>query len=293
MASRIALALAVLAPFTTGCVYSTESGAITDRMVSDWEGTKESEEGSWQGEPIIITADMGGIHVEGVEGKTNISITTRFVAGANSQEEAQPAYEDVAAGLQIELLNGTWYVSCPHAKEKHGIVVPSTTGCENLFVRVPTGSVEQPIDLTSKTTAGGSTAEKIVVSRLSLHAPFGVLAQVTPVVGADIEVYNEDLDSGDCPAELYLPQDFATDLYDLSIQRADLKRYDGEPLKINTSAFPDLTSPIGSRGAPGTGASRIVVRASIGDVTLGTGALPKIDKEGIHNCQNLDLEFEL
>lgn len=293
MISRLALALAVLAPFTTGCVYSTESGEITDRMVSDWEGTKESDEGSWQGEPISIVSDQGGIHVEGVEGKTNISITARFVAGANSQEEAQPAYEDVAAGLQIELLNGTWNVSCPPAKEKHGNVVPSTTGCANMIVRVPTGSVDQPIDLTSKTTNGGATAEKIVVSRLSLHAPFGVLAQVTPVVGADIEVYNEDLSSGDCPAELYLPQDFATDSYNLSIQHGDVERLDGTSFKIDTSAFPDLAAPVGSRGAPGTGASRIVVRASIGDVTLGAGALPKFDKEDLHNCQKLELDLDL
>ncbi len=292
MNARIALALAGLAglaTFTTGCMYSTESGEITGRMVSGWEATTESPDASWQGEPIMVHAEMGDVRVVGVEGQTNIVLRANFVAGANSQEEAQPAYEDVAASMKVELVDGVWRVLCPHARERHGDVVPSTTGCEAMTVHVPAGAAARPVALSASTNFGGATAEELVVSKLSLRAPFGVLAQADPVPGADIEVYNEDLVSGDCPAELYLPSDFAADSYELSIQHPGLTRADGSTLRIDTSDFPDLTSPTGSRGQYGAGARRIHVRASIGDVVLGTGPLPEID--GPSNCQDLELEL--
>lgn len=288
MNARLALALASLAALSTGCMYTTESGEITGRMVSDWERTTESAEGSWQGEPIIVHNEMGGAHVIGVEGQTHISVTANFVAGANSQEEAQPAFEDVAASIRIELEGGSWQVICDHASQRHGDVVPSTTGCDMMTVRVPSGAVHQPLDLRVSADFGGAAAEGVVASRLHVRAPFGVLAEVDPVVGADIEVYNEDLVLGDCPAELYLPPQWTADEYKLEIQASHLERSNGEPLRIDTSAFPDLTSSSGSRGASGSGAQRIHVRASIGDVVLGTGPMP--DVEGLSNCRERKLE---
>lgn len=289
MNARLALALASLAALSTGCMYSSESGEITGRMVSDWERTTQSAEGSWNGEPIIVHNEMGGVHVIGVEGQTHISVTANFVAGANSQEEAQPAFEDVARSMQIELdYNGFWQVRCNPASQRHGDVVPSTTGCDMMTVRVPAGAVHQPVDLRVSASFGGAAAEKVVASRLHVRAPFGVLAEVDPVVGADIEVYNEDLVMGDCPAELYLPPQWTADEYTLEIQASHLRRASGEPLKIDTSDFPDLSSPAGSRGASGSGARRIHVRASIGDVVLGTGPMP--DVEGLSNCREAKLE---
>jgi hypothetical protein len=286
---RFALALSTVSFLSAGCSWSSESGAITLRMVSDWEDSKESAEGSWEGEPISIINTHGEVRVVGVPGQTNIKMTARFVAGANSQEEAQPAFKDVAETMRIELqADGTWLVECDEASERHGEVVPSTTGCETLTVLIPAGTPDVPVSVSANADFGGVTAEKLTASRLWIRAPFGVLAQVDPVPGADIEVYNEDLVSGDCPAELYLPQDFATDSYNLSIQHGHLKR-NGEPLRIDTSAFPDLTGPVGSRGVMGTGAKRIVVRASIGDVVLGTGPLPAI--EGLSNCRDAKIEL--
>ncbi|HSN96965.1 MAG TPA: hypothetical protein VLS89_01665, partial [Candidatus Nanopelagicales bacterium] len=214
--ARTALALASLASLaslTTGCMWTSESGEVTGRMVSDWERTTQSAEGSWQGEPIAVHNAMGGVHVIGVEGQTHIAITATFLAGANSQEEAQPAYEDVAENMQIELVGGVWQVRCTQASQRHGDVYPSTTGCESMNVYVPAGAVYQPIDLTVSTDFGGASAEKLVVSRLHVRAPFGVMAEADPVVDADIEVYNEDLVSGDCPAELYLPPQWTADSY--------------------------------------------------------------------------------
>src|SRR5262249_22877362 len=126
MNARIALALAGLAGLTgstTGCMYSTESGAITGRMVSDWEASTDSPQASGGGEPILVYAEMGDVRVVGVEGQTNIALRANFVAGANSQEEAQPAFEDVAASMRVELVEGAWQVRCPHARERHGDVV--------------------------------------------------------------------------------------------------------------------------------------------------------------------------
>jgi len=287
MNARVALALVALASLNTGCMWSSESGDITGRMVSEWERAKQNDEGSWQGEPIAVHNDMGGVHVVGVEGQTHIAIKARFLAGANSQEEAQPAFEDVAESMQIELVGGVWQVRCTHASQPHGEVVPSTTGCETMTVYVPAGAVDQPLDLSVFTDFGGASAEKVVVSRLSVRAPFGVMAEAEPVAGADIEVYNEDLVSGDCPAELYLPPQWTADEYLLEIQHADLERSDGERLHIDTSAFPDLTFPAGSRGASGSGAKRIHVRSSIGDVVLGTGPLPGV--EGLSRCEKIEL----
>lgn len=283
-----------------GCVWTSEGG-FTQRYESDWEGTAHSEPDSWDGEPIRIVGDGGRIVIVGVEGKRNISLATRFSAGARDEADAEAAFRDTAASLSIELREDTWFVECNEAQETHGSVVPSSTGCVDMAIEVPAGNESAPLSLSATTSFGGIHASGLIVESLSLRAPFGLVADVTPVDGATMSLFGESLVSGMCNSILRVPSDTAFESLSLSVSRAESLPYvGGDPdnsdfwLESVVRGFddaPDLPRQSSSlewtREASGAQVETATVHASIGKAVVTTGAVP--DPYGLTLCAYLEL----
>jgi len=210
----------------SGCVW-TSDGGVTQRYVSTWAGTAESERGSWAGEPIVIQGNSGGVVVKGEPGREHITVRAHFVAGARDAFDAEAAFSDAAQSLSVELEDGQWQVFCDGASEDHGSAVASSTGCDSLEVLVPMGSEAMPVSLEADTDFGGIHASGLVVETLHLHAPFGLVADVEPVDGATLAVLgSKDLVSGMCSNWLRVPPGTGFESLSMTVEDADT-RYDG------------------------------------------------------------------
>ena len=278
-----------------GCVWTSEGG-FTQRYESDWEGSTQSVPNTWNGEPILVVGDGGRVVIVGVEGKRNISLATRFSAGARNPADAEAAFQDTAASLSIELYDGTWFVECNEAQETHGSAVPSSTGCVDMVVEVPAGSEATPLSLRASTTHGGIHASGLTVESLSLRAPFGLVADVTPVDGANISLFGVSLVSGMCNSILRVPADTAFESLSLSVGKADRLSHVGDDpnnadfwLESVLRGFEDAPefprqSPSleWSRDASGAQAESATVHASIGKAVVTTGDVP--DPYGLTLC---------
>lgn len=284
-----------------GCVW-TSDGGLTQRYVSDWQGTAESEPGSWAGEPIIVQGDSGGLVLVGVPGKQNITAHAYLSAGARNPEDAEAAFVDVAESLSIELRDGTWWVQCNEAQADHGSAVSSSTGCDEMVVELPAGSEGMPISVWANTDFGGIHASGLVVEDLDLRAPFGLVADVEPVGGATLRLWGESLVSGMCSSWLRVPEATGFEALSLEVQRPDL-RYNGvdpnDPqwwLQVEVRGMPDAppTEPFqGSlewerEQAEGALVQSATVRASLGKAILTTGEVPAADTLTL--CASRDLE---
>lgn len=289
------LALASLA----GCSW-TSDGGLTERHESTREGSAQSAEGSWDGSPVAISNPQGSIQVVGVTGKTNISLRARFVAGANSQADAEAAFADVERSLRVEKVSGSWLVECREARETHGSAVPSSTGCSSLVVEVPAGSAEAPISLSASTSFGGIHVSALTVRQLSLSAPFGMVAAVEPVPQASITTQAGDLISGFCSTILSVPRSFAAGSVSMKVDHPTLRMAgrEGDPawtpgvevrqldlfsgtIAPRTGAF---NQPIGP-DQPGA-AAQVTLHASIGKAVLGDVAIPAYDP--FNQCKNVE-----
>lgn len=97
----------------------------------------------------------GRVRIVGVEGRDSIAVRARFYAGARDVSYAEAAFADAAAELSIENADGLWRIDYPGAAEEHGSAVASATGCTEMVIEVPTGSVAQPLVINGSTHAGG------------------------------------------------------------------------------------------------------------------------------------------
>lgn len=283
----------------SGCTW-TSDGGITQRRVSSWEGTTASAQGSFDDSPIDIYNTMGEIQVVGVPGKTNITLRARFVAGANSDADAQAAFKDVESQLEVQKQNGVWQVACNQAAERHGSATPSSTGCDLLVVEVPAGSDAKPLSFDINGDMGGAYVTGVSVKKLHVRVPFGIIAQVTPVSDADINLYGEDLISGMCNTVLSVPEDTGFQQAALTVQSPDI-RYVGEDPNdpafengVSIEGFPDAPS-IPPRtgnytwtrtGQPMT--SSVTLRASLGKAILTTAPVPPADDMG--SCAKIEVQ---
>lgn len=279
----------------TGCIWTNEGG-FTERYEADKEFTLESPKDSWNGGPILIKNPHGNVQIVGVPGKTNISVHALFVAGATSQEDANAAFEDVKAGVNIEEQEGSWLIDCPLAKEWHGSVDPISTGCTSLRVELPAGSLEAPLEINSAIPDGGFHVSGITAKLLILQAPFGIVADITPTSDALIDFFGEDLASGMCSSILRLPPDVTFEQADLSVDHPETKFVDVDP---NDPTFWPGAGIEGLVGAPmvppRTGSfswqrpgdppstAKITLHASIGKALLTTAPLPEYGK--VHQCE--------
>lgn len=287
------LSLSVLT--AAGCSWTSEGG-ITDRVLSKHQYVHESEVGSWNGEPIHIMNQHGTVEIVGVPGKTNLTMQARFVAGANSEADAEAAFEDMAqSALHITSTEGGWTVSCDKASAWHGSVDPESTGCTFLRIEVPAGEVASPLSLAAYTNFGGIHASGLTVSSLDLQAPFGLVADVTPTSEASIRLYGEDLVSGMCSSILRVPSAATLGVVALSVQHPELE-YAGagdDPRWRNGveitgfSDAPSVPARTGSwrwsRGEAPFDAAQVEIRASLGKAVLTTAAVPSIDD--FNQCQ--------
>jgi hypothetical protein len=213
--------LVALSITSAACTLSTDGG-IGERYVSDAR-TTASDEGSFAGEPIVVSGAGGSVEVVGVPGRTNIRVSAWLVAGARSQADADAAFRDVAEQLSVKRYGESWLVTCSEARETHGSAGRSTTGCDRLRVEVPAGTVASPIDLKVNTSFGGIHASGLVVKSLDLEAPFGVKADVTPVSGARLRLWGDDLVSGHCSTELRVPSTTAFKSAELRVQNTEIR----------------------------------------------------------------------
>lgn len=274
----------------SGCVW-TSDGGVTQRYVSDWEGSAQSEAGSWDGEPIIVLGDGGSLTIIGVEGLEHIAVTARFSAGARSEADAEAAFVDVHESLAIELRSGSWVVECREARETHGSVVPAATGCDEMTIEVPAGSEGVPLSLRARTSFGGIHASGLVVDDLDLEAPFGLVADVVPVDGASLRLWGKDLVSGMCSSWLRVPEDTGFEAVELSVAGAHHGHVGSDPddpefwLEVAIRGFADapaLTPRTGettwSRDSAGALVESAVVRADLGKAILTTQSVPGADE---------------
>jgi hypothetical protein len=291
--------LATMAMTSTACSITDKAG-ITRRFESSEETTVESPQGSWNGLPIFISNTNGSVQVVGVEGKTNISVHARLVAGANSQADADAAFPDVASTIVVEEQDGLWTIDCDLAKEWHGSVDPNSTGCTSLRVEVPAGSLDAPLAIDGYLPFGGFHVSNVTTKRLKLTAPFGIKADVKPTLNAEIYLWGADLGSGLCSNVLRLPPDVTFEIAELSVDRPNVKfvdvpeddpkywlgtfieGFDGAPMIPPRTASYTWTR----QGMPAS-TTHITVRASIGKAVLTTGPLPTYGK--IHQCERYEL----
>jgi hypothetical protein len=245
---------------------------------------------------------MGDIQVVGVSGKTNISVRARFVAGANSDADAEAAFRDVESQLLIEKHETGWQVECREAAERHGSATPSSTGCARLLVEVPAGSLEQPISLSVTGEMAGAHVSGLVVKRLDVRMPFGIVADVSPVPEAEIDLYGEDLVSGICNTILRVPADTGFQSLELEVQNPELTYAGVDPndpefiLGVGIEGFADAPYI-----APRTGhfswtrleqpvmTEAVSLRASLGKAIVTTGPVPPLDDLGL--CGKMQLEL--
>lgn len=286
---RCLSALLALSLSTVACSWSSDGG-LTRRYESETV-TAETPEGSWNGEPIRIDDEHGVVEIVGVPGKRNITVRARFVAGATSQEDANAAFDDLGRqlGPNIVKKDGVWTVGCFEASAWHGSVDPETTGCTSYRVEVPSGTLDAPLELQARSNFGGVHASGIVVKRLALSAPFGLVADVVPAKGADISLLGDDsLASGFCSSHLRVPAGTSFESVEMTVgvtngARAGVDPADpswwpgveveGVALAPRSGAY---SGRFGPSGASSEGASRAVVHAKIGKATIGSAPVPSV-----------------
>jgi hypothetical protein len=238
----------------------------------------KSDDVFWNGEPVRVMNVSGNIEIVGVPGLRKVELEARPYAGAQNQEDADAAFADVVEGIRIEWVatapdSGKYelVVECPNAAAVHGSADRATTGCDELIVKVPSGTIAEPLRLTANADFGGIYATGLV-GDVTLTAPFGISASITPTQGSTVSLVNDHLISGNCPVTLALPADFSADQVAVSVESSF-----GE---IVTSDFPDLkTTSCNVDGASrpcvaqphgqlGQGASLVEAQSSIGDAVL-------------------------
>jgi hypothetical protein len=290
-----ALVLCALATSSFACSW-TSDGGITARYESSNEITKS--DGVWNNEAIDIANSEGSIQVVGVAEKKNITVYARFVAGANSQADAEAAFADVASGITIEKRDGRWRISCPHAKQWHGSADPIATGCSSLRVEVPAGTLRAPIKLNAVAGFGGVHVRGVTVSKLYAQAPFGIVADVVPTAEAQLVLHGDDLIIGMCSSVLRIPEESTLASVSLTVDNANVKYVDvseddqrfwlGADIQgfANGPAVPRRTGTYGwSRGAAPFAASQIDIHASLGKALLTTK--PVEDYRAFNQCESM------
>jgi hypothetical protein len=295
----VAAALSVAALPSVGCAW-TSDGGLGARLVSP-EVMTESAADTWAGEPIAIYDQHGTITIVGVPGKTNITLRAKLVAGATSQADADAAFKDLGDQLTVVKIDGTWTVRCTKAHQWHGSVDPESTGCTDMRLEVPAGSVDQPLRITARADYGGVHTSGITVAKLTASAPFGLVGDVVPTKGAEIDMKGDDsLASGFCSTILRVPAGTALDAVDLSVREPEAKIAGVDPNDtrwwpgVEVHGLPELSQSIAPRtasfagtcGTPGAGAKSIVLHADVGKAIVGTDPVPSPAELG--NCQNVD-----
>lgn len=290
--------LSLVGTLAAACTW-TSDGGFAPRHESGFAPAVTSEPGSFQGEPISIST-RGRVTIVGVEGRDSISVRARFHAGARDIADAEAAFADAAAELSVENTDGLWRIDCPGAAEDHGSAVASGTGCAEMIIEVPTGSDAQPLVINGSTHAGGIHVSNVVVEGLSLQSSFGLVADVTPVDGAAIELVGRDLVSGMCSTWLRVPEDTAFEDLSLSVSSASYRDANDIPadstywLEVDIRGFddaPDIPRRTGeytwSREASGARVETARLVADIGKAILTTDAVPDADELSL--CEYLEL----
>jgi hypothetical protein len=258
------------------CTWSSESGTVNERYVSSATYTK-ADEVFWNGEPIRINNVSGNLEIVGVPGLRKVELEARPYAGAQNQDDADAAFADVVEGIRIEwvaLAEPNTYelvVECPNAAETHGSADRATTGCDELIVKVPSGTAAAPLRLSGRANFGGIHATGLV-GEVTLTAPFGIAAAIVPTKGGRVSLVNDDLILGNCPVTLALPVDFSADGLVMSVKTGlgeivtdDFPGLTSETCEVDGRSRPCLDE---TRGQLGQGASFIEAHSSIGDAVL-------------------------
>jgi hypothetical protein len=297
----LVVAIAAVAFAAPACSY-TSDGGITGRIESSSETTVESAVSSWDSEPIAITSSEGSIEVVGVPGKTNIAVHARFVAGANSQSDADAAFADLASLLSVTKSDSGWVVKCPHATSSHGSAAPLSTGCASMRVEVPAGTAV-PLQISASSEFGGVHVSGVTVAKLDVSAPFGIVADVVPTNEADITLTGLYLVTGMCSTVLRVPAATRIGAATLTVDNPSLK-YVGVAdddqtywLGAYVEGFPNPPqvpvrsgSLTWSQGMEPFAAKSITLHASLGKALLTTKSesVPAYDPR--NECVNMDLK---
>ncbi len=281
----------------TGCTATGTAGAQT-RYESDSEATVESARGSWNGAILNVLPSKGGIHIVGVRDKTNITLHAKFAVGADNKNDASEAFGELASLLTVRKReDGQWFVECPQTKSWHRSVDPATTGCANIRLEVPEGTTTFPLQLVASTSFGGIDVKDVIVDKLDLAAPFGLVAAVTPTKNAQIKLWGLELASGMCSTILRVPESSTIRQATLTVEKPSVKYLDApdeprywlgtyiEGFTDSPTIAPRTATYTWQRGVDPFAAASIELHASMGKTILTTA--PVSPSALFHQCEGL------
>jgi hypothetical protein len=280
----------------------TSDGGVTGRFESTNEAHVASAVGSWDETPLFVSSSQGSIQVVGVAGKKNIEVRARFVAGANSQADADAAFADIAKNITVAKRDGRWVVDCAHASAWHGSVDPESTGCTSMRVEVPAGTRAVPLSVTARAPFGGVHVSGVTVDELHVTAPFGIVADVLPVAAATIRLHGANLVSGLCSTTLRVPADTTIESAALTVDKPSVE-YAGvakddptywlgayvEGFANAPQAAPRSASVAWRTGGAPFAAKTIELHASLGKAVLTTAPVPAY--RPTNQCLHMDLKL--
>ncbi len=216
--------------------------------------TKTSTRAVAAGDVVEIENANGDVIVTGDPTATKVSITTKVVAFADNQSDADAAIGDVTSTIAIDESTGKLYVHCSEAKSKHGSASSGTTACEGFTVTVPAGSAAAPANVKATAHNGAIMATGFLGAAI-VHTDNGdATASLSPGVGAAIEV-----SSGNGDVSLALPASFTVDTITLTAG--------GAGGKVINADFSDVLQATSANRKAG-GAKSITVKTDLGNVTL-------------------------
>jgi hypothetical protein len=220
-ASRIAFVLG-LATVALGCTASLT--VKTQKKFNNSPDKTVQAPADWNNEAIVIT-DQGvgaaitsgdsqsGLQIVGDPNAKRVSATAHVIAYADDTDEASAdqSIADVLPTFTIVTSGNTTTISCGHGGD-HGSSKSGLSGCENMVVTVPAGSVTQPLTIQQANVGNGDLTVKGVTGSVAVKndGAGNVDISVTPAKGSTIAA------QGTFDVIARLPANFAADLVTLT-----------------------------------------------------------------------------
>lgn len=271
LARSLSLAVAVVgATVALGCTVTVK----TQTKFRPAAPVTGSSQAAWTAQAIEIENANGGVRIVGDASATKVTFSTFPFAFADTQTDGDAAVADVQGRIAIDETADRIYVHCSTASKSYGTAANGTTGCDDLTVTVPAGSLSAGLKLKAVSHNGSVSAQNLtaaagqqllilsdngsvtasnITGSVRAHTDNGsVDASFTPTGGAQCEA-----SSGNGDVTLSLPADFSADALALSAKGG-----------VVINGFSDLTAASTSRGQPGNGAARIVASTDNGKVTI-------------------------
>jgi len=199
---------------------------------------------------VSIVSQNGDVTVLGDSTDDKVHITaTPFVMATSCDSGVEEALADIAGGIRVAPSGAT---GCSYASHAYGDVARASTGCTDVVIHVPPGTVDQPL-------------------RLSVHTFKGSL-EIRNVNLADHDCFGAGPDGGEpitCPLEYLNPPTAQADVGDVTITGVTGSVYAVTSAgSITVADAPNPPRPEQTPLGDGILASYVVLSATSGDASL-------------------------